>query len=57
VANYCSTGGDSGGPIFFGGVACGIHHDSKTGAAACRDRLYQGIGEAAQRPNVYVVHT
>jgi streptogrisin C len=57
VANYCSTGGDSGGPIFSGGVARGIHHGSKTGASACRDRLYQGIAEATQRLNVYVVHT
>jgi hypothetical protein len=57
VANYCSTGGDSGGPIFSGGVARGIHHGSKTGAAACRDRLYQGIAEATQQLHVYVVHT
>jgi streptogrisin C len=57
VANYCSTGGDSGGPIFSGGVARGIHHGSKTGASACRDRLYQGVTEAAQQLRVYVVHT
>jgi streptogrisin C len=57
VANYCSTGGDSGGPIFSGGVARGIHHGSKKGAAACRDRLYQGVAEAAQQLHVYVVHT
>jgi len=57
VANYCSTGGDSGGPIFSGGVARGIHHGSKSGASACRDRLYQGVTEAAQQLHVYVVHT
>jgi streptogrisin C len=57
VANYCSTGGDSGGPIFSGGVARGIHHGSKKGASACRDRLYQGVAEAAQQLHVYVVHT
>ena len=57
VANYCSTGGDSGGLIFSGGVARGIHHGSKIGVAACRDRLYQGIAEATQQLHVYVVHT
>jgi streptogrisin C len=57
VANYCSTGGDSGGPIFSGNYARGIHHGSKKGAAACRDRLYQGVAEAAQQLHVSVVHT
>jgi hypothetical protein len=57
VVDYCTTGGDSGAPVFAGGVAYGIHVGAKKYAAACRDRLFQGITEATQQLHVYVVHT
>jgi hypothetical protein len=57
VVDYCTTGGDSGAPVYSGNLARGIHHGAMSGAAACHDRLYQGVAEAAQKPNVYVVHT
>jgi len=57
VVDYCTTGGDSGAPVFSGNYARGIHVGAKTGATACHDRLYQGIAEATQQLHVYVVHT
>jgi hypothetical protein len=57
VVDYCTTGGDSGGPVFSGNYARGIHIGAKTGAAACHDRLYQGVAEATRQLHVSVVHT
>jgi streptogrisin C len=57
VVDYCTTGGDSGGPVFSGNYARGIHVGAKTGATACHDRLYQGVAEATQQLHVAVVHT
>jgi hypothetical protein len=57
VVDYCTTGGDSGGPVFSGNYARGIHVGAMRGAAACRDRLYQGVAEATQQLHVSVVHT
>jgi hypothetical protein len=55
VVDYCTTGGDSGAPVYSTHVAKGIHHGAMLGASACHDRLFQGIVEAAQELNVYVV--
>jgi streptogrisin C len=57
VVDYCTTGGDSGGPVFSGNYARGIHVGAMRGATACHDRLYQGVAEATQQLRVSVVHT
>jgi streptogrisin C len=57
VVDYCTTGGDSGAPVFSGNYARGIHVGAMRGTAACRDRLYQGVAEATQQLHVSVVHT
>jgi len=38
---------DSFGHVFSANYARGIHHGAMCGAAACRDRLDQGVAEAA----------
>lgn len=55
VADYCSRGGDSGGPIFSLNRARGTHVGAEMFAAACTRRLFQGVREAAAALNVYVV--
>ena len=57
VVDYCTTGGDSGAPVFSGNYARGIHVGAMRGAVACHDRLYQGVAEATQQLHVSVVHT
>jgi hypothetical protein len=57
VVDYCTTGGDSGAPVFSGNYARGIHVGAMRGTIACHDRLYQGVTEATQQLHVSVVHT
>jgi hypothetical protein len=51
-ASYCRTGGDSGGPVFVGHVAYGIH---VAGEGACMG-YYQGIHGIEKAMNVHVLH-
>jgi hypothetical protein len=55
--DYCTIGGDSGGPVYSLGKARGVHVGHVLGDPACQNRLYQGAAEAAARLNVYVVTT
>lgn len=51
-ANYCHTNGDSGGPVYAGNTAYGIHQGN--GGTACT-ALYQGIRGAENVLNVDVL--
>jgi hypothetical protein len=52
-ATYCSASGDSGGAIYSGHNARGIHI-GRLNQNACGDRLFQGVIEAANILNVHV---
>jgi hypothetical protein len=49
--NYCSMGGDSGGPVYASNTAYGIHQG---GASLCGS-VYQGIVAAQNGMNVDVI--
>jgi len=55
-ASYCAEPGDSGGAIYSGHKARGIHLGRLPGdAGSCVDSVFQGITEAANELNVHVV--
>jgi hypothetical protein len=51
-ASYCSTGGDSGAPVFADHTAFGLH----VGSAGTCDSVYQGINGAENLMRVNVAH-
>jgi streptogrisin C len=53
LTNYCSNPGDSGGPVYVGHVARGIHIGGGNG---CYPQYFQGIGAAENGLNVNVAH-
>jgi hypothetical protein len=54
MAEYCATGGDSGGPIYSNHKARGIHVGIVDGHNDCFHSLFQGVTEAANVMNVHV---
>jgi hypothetical protein len=55
VAEYCSDYGDSGGAIYSAHKARGIHIGHVAGTNDCLHAVFQGVTEAANELNVYVV--
>lgn len=51
--NYCAVGGDSGGPVYVGHVARGIHIG---GVEGCGVHYFQGVQSAENGLNVNVAH-